>query len=84
MINCLLHYVENVSVMAKNRSVILLGYPDELVSVEYTSSIDYTVNKIGGKPVRNYTSMTLLFDHSIFSAHCTNLSSYFILFFFCH
>lgn len=40
--------------MAKNKSLVFLGYPDEVVSVEHVSSIDYTVNKIGGKPVRIY------------------------------
>lgn len=44
--------------MAKNKSSIFLGYPDELVSEEYITSIDYTVNKIGGKPVRNYVLLT--------------------------
>lgn len=40
-----------VIIMAKNTSLVLLGYDDEQISEKHISLVDYTTNKIGGKPV---------------------------------
>lgn len=37
--------------MAKNTSLVLLGYDDEPISDKQTEFVDFTTNKIGGKPV---------------------------------
>lgn len=36
----------------KNRSSVYLGYEDEFVTEKYRSLVNFTTNKIGGKPVR--------------------------------
>jgi hypothetical protein len=38
--------------MAKNKSVVLLGYEDEVVTDKHKQFIDFTTNKIGGDAVR--------------------------------
>lgn len=42
--------------MAKNTSLVLLGYDDEQISEKHISLVDYTTNKIGGKPVSSLQS----------------------------
>lgn len=37
--------------MAKNTSLVLLGYDDEQITDKQISFVDFTTNKIGGKPV---------------------------------
>lgn len=38
--------------MAKNKSLVLLGFDDDLISEKQKQSLDFKINKIGGKPVR--------------------------------
>lgn len=40
-----------VVIMAKSTSLVLLGYDDEQITDKQISFVDYTTNKIGGKPV---------------------------------
>lgn len=40
-----------VIIMAKNTSLVLLGYDDEQIAERHIAFVDYTTNKIGGKPV---------------------------------
>jgi hypothetical protein len=52
--------------MAKNKSVVLLGYEDEVVTEKHKQFIDFTTNKIGGDAVRKidffpYQSPSCLF-----------------------
>lgn len=37
--------------MAKNTSLVLLGYDDEVISENPKVLVDFTTNKIGGRPV---------------------------------
>lgn len=37
--------------MAKSTSLVLLGYDDEQMTDKHLSLVDFTTNKIGGKPV---------------------------------
>lgn len=37
--------------MAKNTSIIFLGYDDEQITDKQIPFVDFTTNKIGGKPV---------------------------------
>lgn len=37
--------------MAKNTSLVLLGFEDEVISEKQKGLTDFTTNKIGGKPV---------------------------------
>lgn len=37
--------------MAKNMSLVLLGYDDEQITDKQIPFVDFTTNKIGGKPV---------------------------------
>lgn len=37
--------------MAKNSSLVLLGYEDESVNEKQKNFLDFSTNKIGGKPV---------------------------------
>lgn len=39
--------------MAKNTSLVYLGYEDEQIADKQTFCVDFTTNKIGGKPVSN-------------------------------
>lgn len=50
--------------MAKNTSLVLLGYDDEPISDKQTEFVDFTTNKIGGKPVSS--------THCSFLNMCTN------------
>lgn len=38
--------------MAKNKCTVLLGYEDDLITEKQKHFIDFTTNKVGGKPVR--------------------------------
>lgn len=38
--------------MAKNKSLVLLGFDDDLITEKQKQSLDFKINKIGGKPVR--------------------------------
>jgi hypothetical protein len=42
--------INNTARMAKNKSVVLLGYEDELVE-KHKHFIDFSTNKIGGEAV---------------------------------
>lgn len=37
--------------MAKNKSLVLLGFDDDSISEKQKHSLDFKINKIGGKPV---------------------------------
>lgn len=37
--------------MAKNSSVVLLGYEDEAIADKQKNFLDFATNKVGGKPV---------------------------------
>lgn len=37
----------------KNRSKVYLGYEDEFITDKHRSLVNFTTNKIGGKPVSN-------------------------------
>lgn len=37
--------------MARKNPIILLGYDDELITDKHRGQINFTTNKIGGKPV---------------------------------
>lgn len=37
--------------MAKHHSKVLLGFEDELITDKHKGLLNFTVNKIGGKPV---------------------------------
>ena len=39
----------------QNSSYALLGYEDEYISEKHKNAIDFTTNKIGGKPVSDLT-----------------------------
>lgn len=49
--------------MAKNTSLVLLGYFDEQITEKQITFVDYTTNKIGGKPVsiQIFDSLPLFF-----------------------
>jgi hypothetical protein len=40
--------------MAKNVNRVLLGYEDESVTDKYKSLVNFTTNKVGGKPVSGH------------------------------
>lgn len=44
--------------MAKNKSVVYLGFEDELITDKNKSLVDYTVAKVGGLPVINTLACT--------------------------
>lgn len=51
--------------MAKNKCTVLLGYEDDLITEKQKHFIDFTTNKVGGKPVRphfNHCKIFFLFD----------------------
>lgn len=52
--------------MAKNKSLVLLGYDDEQIADKQTSFVDFTTNKIGGKPVSKDVLYFILFLYSVF------------------
>jgi hypothetical protein len=37
--------------MAQNNTKVLLGFEDELITEKHKNQINFTTNKIGGKPV---------------------------------
>lgn len=37
--------------MARNQCVVLLGYEDDPVTEKHRTSVDFTTNKVGGRPV---------------------------------
>lgn len=37
--------------MAKNKSLVLLGYEDDSIADKQKHLLDFKVNKVGGKPV---------------------------------
>lgn len=48
--------------MAQNTSLVLLGYDDEQITEKQKSFVDFTTNKIGGKPVcKNIDSADKIF-----------------------
>lgn len=40
--------------MAEKNVKVLLGFEDELILDKHQSVVNYTTNKIGGKPVSNF------------------------------
>jgi pre-rRNA-processing protein TSR4 len=38
-------------------SYVLLGFEDEFINEKHKSAIDFTTNKIGGKPVRIFSNI---------------------------
>lgn len=45
--------------MAKNISLVLLGYDDEQITEKQASFVDFTTNKIGGKAVSDTQSLII-------------------------
>lgn len=63
--------------MARNRCVVLLGFEDEPVTDKHRSIIDFTTNKIGGKPVSaiKFKTRTLHQTKSIIPNRCFYLNN---------
>lgn len=49
--------------MARNKSLVLLGYDDEPIFEKHKQSLDFKINKIGGKPVSNTFEMIHCSSH---------------------
>lgn len=45
--------------MAKNKSIVLLGFDDEAITEKQKQLLDYKINKIGGKPVRQLSKLMI-------------------------
>lgn len=43
-----------LKIMAKNKCTVLLGYEDDLITEKQMRFIDFTTNKVGGKPVSSH------------------------------
>lgn len=69
-----------VVIMAKNTSLVLLGYEDEQIAEKHIAFVDYTTNKIGGKPVS--IEPPNFIQCKICNAEPSKLSDPFLLIFF--
>lgn len=47
--------------MAKNQCLVLLGYEDDPISEKHQKLVDFTTNKVGGRPVRIFSLCDLVF-----------------------
>ncbi|XP_066149738.1 programmed cell death protein 2-like [Euwallacea fornicatus] len=54
--------------MARNNNVVHLGYEEELITDKHIAQIDFTTNKLGGKP--DYPYCTAKFDQHIICPLC--------------